>query len=121
MEPKAIMKIFADTAYVHTGGTAEELKAAEYIRSVVADMGLEANLESFPVDMADIQEAVLEVDGISIPCKGYRNAGSSTVEAPFYYLTNTDPYSLSQCKGKIVMIDGYLRSEERRVGKECSG
>ena len=108
MEPKAIMKIFEDTAYVHTGGTAEERKAAEYIRSVVADMGLEANLESFPVDMADIQEAVLEVDGISIPCKGYRNAGSSTVEAPFYYLTNTDPWSLSQCKDKIVMIDGYL-------------
>ena len=108
MNPKEIMKIFEDTAYVHTGGTAEELKAAEYIRSVVAGMGLEATLENFPVDMADIQEAVLEVDGISIPCKGYRNAGSSTVEAPFYYLTNTDPYSLSQCKGKIVMIDGYL-------------
>ena len=108
MNPKDIMKIFADTAYVHTGGTEEEQRAAEYIRSVVAGMGLEATLEYFPVDMADIQEAVLEVDGVSIPCKGYRNAGSSAVEAPFYYLTNTDPYSLSQCKGKIVMIDGYL-------------
>ena len=106
MDPKAIMKIFEDTAYVHTGGSAEELKAAEYIRSVVAGMGLEATIESFPVDMADIHEAVLEVDGVSIPCKGYRNAGSSTVEAPFYYLTNTDPWSLSQCKGTIVMIDG---------------
>ena len=108
MDSKAIMKIFEDTAYVHTGGTAEELKAAEYIRSVVASMGMEATIESFPVDMADIHEAVLEVDGVSIPCKGYRNAGSSTVEAPFYYLPNTDPWSLSQCKGKIVMIDGYL-------------
>ena len=108
MDSKAIMKIFEDTAYVHTGGSAEELKAAEYIRSVVASMGMEATIESFPVDMADIHEAVLEVDGVSIPCKGYRNAGSSTVEAPFYYLSNTDPWSLSQCKGKIVMIDGYL-------------
>ena len=108
MDSKAIMKIFEDTAYVHTGGTAEELKAAEYIRSVVAGMGMEATIESFPVDMADIHEAVLEVDGVSIPCKGYRNAGSSTVEAPFYYLSNTDPWSLSQGKGKIVMIDGYL-------------
>ena len=108
MDPKAIMKIFEDTAYVHTGGTAEELKAAEYIRSVVAGMGLEASLMPFEVDMADIHEAVLEVDGVSIPCKGFRNAGSSTVEAPFYYLTNTDPWSLSQCKGKIVMIDGFM-------------
>ncbi|MBQ3508187.1 MAG: Zn-dependent exopeptidase M28, partial [Clostridia bacterium] len=36
------------------------------------------------------------------------NAGSSEVEAPFYYLRNNDPYSLSQCRGKIVMVDGYL-------------
>ena len=28
MDPKAIMKIFEDTAYVHTGGSEEELKAA---------------------------------------------------------------------------------------------
>ena len=30
------------------------------------------------------------------------------MEAPLYYLASTDPFSLSQCKGKIVMIDGYL-------------
>ena len=108
MDPKAIMNIFADTAYIHTGGSAEELRAAQYIRSKVAELGLDANIESFPVDMADIHEAVLEVDGVSIPCKGYRNAGSGEVEAPFYYLSNTDPWSLEQCRGKIVMIDGYL-------------
>ncbi|MBR5020405.1 MAG: M28 family peptidase, partial [Oscillospiraceae bacterium] len=108
MDPKAIMKIFEDTAYVHTGGTDAELKAAQYIQSVAAGFGLESHLESFNVDMATIHEAVLEVDGVSIPCKGYFNAGSSTVEAPFYYLRSTDPYALSQCKDKIVMIDGYL-------------
>ena len=32
----------------------------------------------------------------------------SEVEAPFYYLRSTDAYALSQCKGKIVMIYGYL-------------
>ena len=108
MDPQAIMKIFADTAYVHTGGSAEELRAAQYIQSKVAELGLEAVIESFPVDMADIHEAVLEVDGKTIPCKGFRNAGSSTVEAPFYYLSNTDPWSLEQCRGKIVMIDGFM-------------
>ena len=44
----------------------------------------------------------------NITCKGYSCAGSAEVEAPFYYLTSTDPYSLSLCKGKIVMVDGYL-------------
>ncbi|MBQ9149167.1 MAG: Zn-dependent exopeptidase M28 [Oscillospiraceae bacterium] len=102
------MKLFEDTAYIHTGGTEAELKAAHYIQSVLADMGLETTLEAFPVDMATMHEAVLEVDGVSVPCKGYFNAGSSEVEAPFYYLKSTQPYMLEQCKGKIVLIDGYL-------------
>ena len=108
MDPKAIMKIFEDTAYIHTGGTAEELKAAQYIQSVAAGFGLESHLEAFDVDMATMHEAVLEIDGVSVPCKGYFNVGSATVEAPFYYLRSTDSYTLSQCKDKIVMIDGYL-------------
>ena len=108
MDPKAIMKIFEDTAYIHTGGSDEELKAAQYIQSVAAGFGLESHLESFDVDMATMHEAVLEVDGVSVPCKGYFCSGSSTVEAPFYYLRSTDPYALSQCKDKIVMIDAYL-------------
>ena len=108
MNAKEIMKIFEDTAYVRMGGSAEELRAAEYLVSKSAEYGCEAKLESFDVPMATIQEAVLTVDGQVIPCKGYLCAGSSEVEAPLYYLRSTDKYSLSQCKGKIVMIDGYL-------------
>ena len=108
MDAKKIMKVFEDTAYVRMGGTEEELKCAEYLKQCCAEMGLEATIESFEVEMATIQEAVFLADGESIPCKGYFNAGSSEVEAPFYYLRSTDAYSLSQCKGKIVMIDGYL-------------
>ena len=108
MVAKDIMKIFAETAYVRMGGSAEELRCAEYIRDYCAKLGLSASIEAFPVDMANLHNAQFIADGISIPCKGYLNAGSGEVEAPFYYLTNTDAYSLSQCKGKIVMIDGYL-------------
>ena len=108
MKATKIMKIFADTAYVRMGGSADELKAAQYLKSLCAELGLEARIEAFDVDMATMQEAVLTVDGESIVCKGYLNAGSAEVEAPFYYLRSTDPYSLSLCKGKIVLIDGYL-------------
>ena len=103
-----IMKIFADTAYIRMGGTAEELRCAEYLKAECAKLGLEATIEGFPVQMATIEEAKLIVDGKEITCKGYRNAGTAEVEAPFYYLTGNDAFSLSQCKGKIVMIDGYL-------------
>ncbi len=108
MDAKQIMKIFEDTAYVRMGGSMEELKAAEYLKAKCAEMGLEARIDGFEVDMATIQEAVFEADGVSIPCKGYLNAGNATVEAPFYYLRSTDKYSLSLCKGKIVMVDGYM-------------
>ena len=103
-----ITQIFADTAYVRTGGSPQELKTAEYLRDQVAKMGMKAEILPFDVPMSQIQEAVFLADGMEIPCKGYLCAGSSTVEAPFYYLSNTDKYSLSQCQGKIVMIDGYL-------------
>jgi len=108
MDAKKIMDIFAQTAYVRMGGSPEELKAARYLKEQVAELGLEAEIRPFDVDMATIEEAVLLVDGQEITCKGYLCAGSHEVEAPFYYLRSTDPHSLSRCKGKIVMVDGYM-------------
>ena len=89
MDAKKIMKVFEDTAYVRMGGTAEELKCAEYLKQCCAEMGLEATIEPFEVEMATIQEAVFLADGVAVPCKGYFNAGSAQVEAPFYYLMPT--------------------------------
>ncbi|MBE6919982.1 MAG: Zn-dependent exopeptidase M28 [Ruminococcaceae bacterium] len=108
MNAKAIMKIFQETAYVRMGGSAEELRTAEYLADKCAEFGCEARLEAFEVDMATMETAMLLVDGKEIPCKGYLCAGSAEVEAPLYYLRNTDSYSLSHCKNKIVLIDGYL-------------
>ena len=108
MDAKQIMKIFEDTAYVRMGGSMEELKAAEYLKGKCAELGLNAEIVPFDVDMATIQEAKLLIDGEEITCKGYFNAGNAELEAPFYYLRSTDKYSLSLCKDKIVMIDGYM-------------
>ena len=109
MDAKKIMEIFRNTAYVRVGGSPEERKTAEYLKEKISQMGLEAQLLEFPVPVSEIREAQLLADGKAIPCKGYLCAGSSEVEAPFYYLRNLDAYALSQCRGKIVMIDGYLR------------
>ncbi len=108
MTAEKIMQVFRDTAYVRMGGSAEELRAAEYLKALCEDMGIPAHLEAFDVDMATLQEATLTVDGKEITCKGYLNAGCAEIEAPFYYLRATDPYSLSLCKGKIVMVDTYM-------------
>ena len=108
METKRIKELFQKTAYIRMGGSPEELKCAKYLAEVCEDFGCQARLEGFAVDMAAIQEAKLIVDGEEIVCKGYFNAGSAELEAPFYYLAGTDEYSKSLCKGKIVMIDGYM-------------
>ena len=108
MTEKQIMKIFNDTAYVRTGGSPEEKRCAQYLKERCEAMGLSARLESFPVDMATIHEAILTVDGKEIPCKGYLCAGSASIEAPLYYLTDQTKQSLALCKGKIVLVDGYL-------------
>ena len=108
MNKKKLASIFRQTAYVRMGGTAEELRCAEYLQQLCQEMGIEAKLEGFPVQMSNIEEATLTVDGKAITCKGYSCGGTAEVEAPLYYLSSTDPYSLSLCKGKIVLIDGYL-------------
>ncbi len=111
MTNEQVRKILVDTAYVRMGGSNEELKAAEYIKSVCAEMGMgEAVIEDFEVEMANIKEATLTVDGKQYPCKGYFNCGSGEISAPLFYLNNQeDRYQLSQCKGRIVLVDGYMR------------
>ena len=86
MNPNEMMKILEDNAYIRTSGTPEELRCAEYIMNEVRKFGCEAHLEPFDVEMAEIQEAELTVDGVNYPCKGYLCAGSWDVEAPLYYL-----------------------------------
>lgn len=109
MDAKQIMQIFEDTAYVRTGGSPEELRTARYLQDKVAGLGQKAEIVPFDVPMSEMQQVVFLADGVEIPCKGYLCAGSGEVEAPLYYLRDTDPYSLSLCRGKIVLFDGYLR------------
>ncbi|MBR5679274.1 MAG: hypothetical protein IKX19_01355, partial [Clostridia bacterium] len=76
MTLRHIRQILKDTDYIHTGGSAEELRAAEYLKSEAEALGAKAWLEPFPVPMADVKSASLTIDGIEIPCRGYKNCGS---------------------------------------------
>lgn len=108
MDAKKIMEILENTAYIRMGGSDEELRCATYLRTLCEELGLDTRLEAFDVEMADIETATLEIDGVSIPCTGYHGAGCAELEAPLYYMTTSDKYALSQCRGKIVMIDGLI-------------
>ncbi len=105
MNRKQIKEILNKTDMVRFSCTPEEKAAAEYLKSLCEERGVAAYLESFDVDMATINKAVLTADGHEIPCKGYRLCGTGAVEAPLCYLPNTNPASLPQAKGKIVLLD----------------
>ena len=102
MKQTDIQRILNETAYIRTGGTQEELSCAHYIQNECRAFGGEAKLEAFDVDMATIQNAVLLADGKNIPCKGYFNAGSAEIEAPFYYVF-TEGENLSLIEREIIL------------------
>ena len=108
MNQKQLKKIFSDTAYVHTGGSEQELKCANYLVDTLAGWGLQATLQPFEVQRATVKSATLTVDGKSLPCKGYSLCGSGKVEGEIYYLPHNDKHALSKCKGKIVVLDGFV-------------
>lgn len=108
MNTKDMMTFLEQTAYIRTGGSDQELQCAKYIQQQIAKFGCNSWLQPFDVPMARIQKAELIVDGISIPCTGYLGAGSYEVEAPLYYLRDTDEMSLSKCQGKIVLLDSFV-------------
>ena len=108
MKPEFIDRVFENTNYIRTGGSPEELHCAQTIQNFCKEFGGKAWLDDFAVPMANIHRAELWIDGKQIPCKGYFCDGSETVEAPFYYLRGSDAGSLARCRGKVVMVDGYL-------------
>lgn len=105
MNTRQIRQILKDTDYIHTSGTPEELRAAEYLAGKCRELGAETRLETFPVEMAEVRATRLLADGREIPCLGYKCCGSGTVEAELCYLPNTDPASLTAVRGKIALLD----------------
>ena len=109
MTEQKILKLFNDTAYEKMGGSEQEFRCANYIADFLKNEGLEPTIESFEVPMATIKSATLEVDGEKINCKGYLCCGTHDITAPLYYLRESDKFSLENCRGKIVLIDGFMR------------
>lgn len=82
------MEIFKDTPYIRTGGSRRSALRPNISSPACAPLARRSSSPS-PLQMADLEEATLTLDGKEYPCKGYKTAGSSTVEAPFYYLRDT--------------------------------
>ena len=105
MNARTMKKIFLDTNYVHRSGTPQELQAAEYLKAHCEELGAAAHLESFPVPMAEMEEARVLADGREIPCKGVFCCGSGETEGELYYMPGLDKVSIAGARDKIVLLD----------------
>ena len=112
------MQFLKDLEYIRTGGSKEELKAANYIKEHLEGLGLKPVIENFPVQASQITECALEVVEPykkQLNCKGFMCSGeASGLCADLYYYRGKDsgPHDV---KDKIVLFDtavGYWTYKE---------
>lgn len=94
--------------FVRTGGSPEELKAANLIKEEVERLGGEAHLEAFEVDCSSIEKTELLIDGVEYECAGSGYSGSTPkegVEGEFIFISNEEDLLMHSLKDKIVLIN----------------
>lgn len=94
--------------FVRTGGSKEELEAANLIKEEVESLGGEAHLEAFEVDYSDIKKAQLFIDDKQYECAGSGYSGSTPiegVEGEFIFISNEEDLLMHSLKDKIVLIN----------------
>ena len=111
-------RIFADLEkinFIRTSTSAEETKAANIIKDELAKEGMEATIEEFDVETADIHKVTLKALGKEWEIQGYRRSGSTPEEgltAPFAYVQQGSDVDLYDKKGKIVLVNNGKMNEE---------
>ena len=115
------MKIDGNRAYellkkmnfIRTAGSPKELEAAHLLQEEIRGIGMDSVLESFQIPEAEIVQAELEVlepYQKSYTVTAYKCSQNVTdLSAELVYADNANETSLKSVKGKIVLVNGYLR------------
>lgn len=99
--------------FVRTGGSKEELKAAEIIQAECQKLGVPAVLESFKVDGYVVHKACVKFinPDIEVECVGVGMSSQTPVEgltADFAYVTSLQDSLIQDIKGKICLVHTKL-------------
>lgn len=109
------MEFLSGFDYIREAGTSNEKKAAETIKTVLEEIGVQNHVEEFEFETFEIKKAKLTVTAPyekEYTVTGYGRCGNTLpdgLEAPFLYAENGDDISLSDAKGKIVMVNDPVR------------
>lgn len=100
--------------FTRMGGTPEELKAAEILKAECESFGLNAVIEPFEIEMGTVEAEfeILEPFQKKYTVRGYQcseNTPEEGLVADFVYVQDGEPVDLVDAKGKIVLVNGFLR------------
>ena len=105
-------KLLNDIGFVRVAGTDEELKAAEILKAECEKAGVEAVIEDFEIDVANIKTATLEVlepEYHAYPVIGIGKTKATSPEGViggFKYIEDALDENITDVEGKIVLMQG---------------
>lgn len=112
---KREMELLEKIGFTRIAGSPEEEKAAQILKEECDKLGVPTIIQPFEIEQGIVEEATLEIlepFQQEIPVTGYQcaqNTPEEGLEAPFLYVENADDVSLSDARGKIVLVNGYMR------------
>ncbi len=114
IDGKRQFELLEKMSFVRMGGTEEEMAAANILMDEIKAMGLEPVIEEFEIEDADLIAGELEVlapFNKKYVVRAYKlseNTPEDGLVAPFYYAENLTAVDLANCKGKIVLVNGFF-------------
>lgn len=113
MDKKKMYQLLEKMSTTRVSGSNEEFLCANQLKQEIEQMNGMADIVPFLVSHTSFQKVNLSTsNGNHYEVTGYRcslDTKEEGIEAPFYYMDSTNPIHYAYAKGKIVLVNGYLR------------
>lgn len=113
MEKYRSFDLLKRLSFVRTGGSKEELAAAQLLQQECQHLGVQATIEDFEVDGYREQQAILtfQQPEMTIECAVVGNSGQTDengLEADFCYISSEADVEVSDVAGKICLVHSKI-------------
>ena len=104
---KREMELLKKIGFTRIAGSPEEEKAAQILKAECDAIGVPAIIEPFEIEQGIVEEAKLEILEPFHQCAENTPEGGLTAE--FAYVANATDVDLMDVRGKIVLVNGFVR------------
>lgn len=109
------LELLKKIGFTRVAGSDEELRAAEILKEECEAIGVPANIEPFEIEEGEVETATLEIlqpFAREYTVTGYKCAANTPeggLTGDFLYVENATDVNLAQARGKIVLVNGFMR------------